>query len=116
LKSASGGPYVTGWINVFFPYLKTEAGGSYEKNNAVTSWKDGLTQTFEGGPQPNRFPSSMCQVPFEWNYLGKIIPMEFLGGFISPVLTDTEEIKPQLAWVILDEAEIPKREMKKGKF
>lgn len=59
-KSASGGPYTTGWINVLFPYIQHQ--GKYTKNTTVMTWKKGMEDIFGGGPVPADFPCGMSQV------------------------------------------------------
>jgi hypothetical protein len=57
----SGGAYVSGWINVLFPYLQREgAGGTTaapEWNLLASHWAEGLDAPF--GTGPDRFPSDI---------------------------------------------------------
>lgn len=45
----SGGPYLSGWINVFFPYLKNQASGGFKQNKSAQDWKSGIDSMFGQG-------------------------------------------------------------------
>lgn len=79
LNDASGGPYVTGWINVLLPYVLDRRGAMVPNRN-VGSWEDGLSAHFGGGPTTENLPSGLARVPFLWKYIGTELRMSFLGG------------------------------------
>ncbi|AKF11779.1 DUF4419 domain-containing protein [Sandaracinus amylolyticus] len=130
LKNASGGPYVTGWINVLLPYVggrdearrgrfsKAELAGASKaerarviaellardatiRNSAVESWQQGLSSPLGGGPTTDALPSGLSCVPFLWKFLATEHRMEFLGGFVG-VGQDpaTMRVRPELGWAV----------------
>ncbi len=105
LNSSSGGPYVTGWINVLFPYIDTWKSTSQRGptcwNGIVTDWKEGMSEMFGGGPTVDRFPTGLSSAPFRWDYSHTEIPMEFTGGFVG-VSQDpgTGAVRPAIGWAI----------------
>ncbi|UJR84770.1 Hypothetical protein I5071_68490 [Sandaracinus amylolyticus] len=94
LMNESGGPRVTGWINVLLPYL-VGRDGRPERNDALCAWRDGY------GPTTERLPSGICRVPFLWKYLGTEHRMEFIGG-LAGVGQDptTGRVRPELGWAV----------------
>jgi len=82
----SGGPYVNGWVNALFPYLKRGC-----KNNGLAMG--------QYGPNPDDFPVGMSKVEFTME--GAPGPMEFLAGF-SATLQDEESfaIQPSIGWAV----------------
>lgn len=98
----SGGPYVTGWINVLFPYL---GGRKMGRNEYVSKWEKGIG-CMCGGPSPESFPAGLSKVAFEWLYYDDIFPMEFLGGFIG-VSQDEASLcmRPVIGWAVRDREE-----------
>lgn len=92
----SGGPYVTGWILKFFPYLSGENGKSSRLNSV---FKKGKVKKVSVGI--GSFPGGMSKAPFVWQYYEQKFNMEFLAGFIG-ISQDhkTKTIKPEIGWII----------------
>jgi hypothetical protein len=108
----SGGPWVCGWINVLFPYLRRGEGGELVRNDRMADWKKGISDRSGGGPSPADIPSGISSVPFVWDYLGQKLPMRFLGGFVG-VAQDAGAlaVRPAIGWAVRDEmAAAPGRE------
>jgi hypothetical protein len=110
LKNASGGPYVTGWINVFFPYLRSK--DRLTVNRYVTAWAEGMNQPFGGGPVEADIPAGLTTVPFVWQYLRDEIRMELLAGFVGMAQDPrTLALRPAIGWGVreaaAEEAESP---------
>jgi hypothetical protein len=103
--SASGGPYVTGWINVLFPYLDPMDPRRNRRvlkpNPHVARWSEGMFDTFGGGPSMDKFPTGLSSAPFLWTYLETDIPMVIAGGFTG-VSQDaaTGAVRPSIGWAI----------------
>ena len=107
LNDSSGGPYVTGWINVLFPYIEATDPETQSRNphanNFVAHWEAGLMDVFGGGPTAAEFPSGLRSAPFSWHYLGDTIKMEFLGGFMGlSQNTATGAVRPAIGWAIAE--------------
>lgn len=104
LNESSGGPYVTGWLQVLFPYLSNPHQQRMVENTNLATWHEGMNAPFGGGPIMNGFPSGMSAVPFVWEYLSTRYPMELLAGFAGVRQTDAGAVTPQLAWGVRDRA------------
>ena len=98
--NGSGGPYVTGAINTFFPYVRGYGGKFDTPNKFVEEWDRGLG-CMCGGPTTDKFSTGVSGVPFTWTYYSEKIPMQFIGGFVGtshdPV---TDQVRPALGWAI----------------
>lgn len=103
----SGGPYVTGWIHVFFPYLvgpprQTGASPFAERiaPNPVTNAWEGFGDAFRGAPT-QRMPPRAASVPFVWTYLGTRRPMEMMAGFVGVSQSAaTLALRPAIGWAV----------------
>ena len=112
LNSHSGGPFVTGWINVLFPYVEApymlkwslhrsgqvipeeQKGGLAYWNHRVTRW-DGAAHTAA------EFPTGLSSAPFSWKYLSSEFPMVFTGGFVGVSQNaGTGAVRPAIGWAI----------------
>lgn len=82
-SGGSGGPYYSGHIVYFFPYL---GDNKYQKNKFDT-----ITSSC--------VPSGLSTVPFKWNYLGTIYDMKFIAGFTS-LGVNGNAVYPDVAWGI----------------
>lgn len=103
-KDSSCGPYVSGWINVLFPYVEeVNAGGSpsLARNEFVARWAETFDEEFHSGPSTTQFPSGFSMAPFVWKYYGIEIAMEFFGGFAG-VSQDpgTLAVRPAIGWAV----------------
>ncbi|WP_235880183.1 DUF4419 domain-containing protein [Polyangium aurulentum] len=109
IDNMSGGPYVSGWINVLFPYLDVaDIYGKARKrgpNPFASNWAEGFEREYHGGPRESDFPLGLSRVPFLWEYLGQDIPMAFLGGFVG-VSQDPETlaVRPAIGWAVQEAA------------
>jgi hypothetical protein len=116
VDDSSGGPYITGWITAFFPYLKdwksralrmnpwlAEGGEKLQLLLSPNEDQDG--QCFGHGPTTECFPSGLARAPFHWQYLDRSIEMEFLGGFIGVRQESaTLELRPEIGWAVREQA------------
>jgi hypothetical protein len=108
-NNMSGGPYVTGWINVLFPFLDSRRPRDGKGVNPyVEEWSAALLQgrssrrgLHAGGPTLSEFPCGLSAAPFTWAYLDKPIPMEFLGGFVGLAQEpETLALRPAIGWAV----------------
>lgn len=99
-NDSSGGPYITGWINVLLPYVFDHL-GVMSPNPAVASWQEAIPARRGGGTTFEALPSGLARVPFLWKYLQQEYRMEFLGGF-SGVVQDprTLALRPEIGWAV----------------
>ncbi len=100
VNSGSGGPYITGWINVLLPYVFNRE-RTMAANPAVKSWREGLHGASGGGPTTEQLPSGLSRVPFLWKFLQHEFQMELLGGFAG-VAQDphTLALRPEIGWAV----------------
>jgi hypothetical protein len=98
----SGGPWVTGWINTLFPYLKrNNTAGAPIRNAMVTNWARNAGRGLDDAPELSLIPPGISVVPFEWNYFGQIYAMEFLGGYVGVAQDmDTLALRPAIGWAV----------------
>jgi hypothetical protein len=115
--NGSGGPYTTGWITAFFPYLKdSRTGHATCKNPWLARGGEELQELlyppgetdrrrFGHGPTTDEFPSGLARAPFRWEYLEQSFEMEFLGGFVG-VRQDTAtlRLRPEIGWAVREVA------------
>ncbi|KYF80231.1 hypothetical protein BE11_43925 [Sorangium cellulosum] len=100
----SGGPYVTGWINVLFPYLKVSRSEAFTRNDAAVRWERGISDPdgwSSEGAHRYLIPSGMSTAPLLWNYFGSALDMELLAGFVG-VAQDEDglALRPAIGWAV----------------
>ncbi|MFJ4189497.1 DUF4419 domain-containing protein [Kitasatospora sp. NPDC089509] len=91
-ESESGGDFVSGWITAFFAHTQTLAGPVPRTD---FRWLDGRARFTE-----NAFPSHVSKVPFQWETVGGIRSMAFLGGVLG-IERDGEYVRPRLGNAVL---------------
>lgn len=119
IDSMSGGPYINGWLVVFFPYLQTtgffhldsnerveDVNEIYEKRDQLRkqtidtrNWR--LVQDTNRGITTPNFPGGLCRTPFIWRYLVHTYEMEFIAGFIA-FTQDSKSlaVRPKIGWAV----------------
>lgn len=105
LGGGSGGPYVNGAINVFFPYLVDYRTKKNTRTNALACASDKWTARWGmSGPNTDDYPMGLSKVPFKWHYLGTTYDMHFLGGFVGASQDPlTLAMRPATGWGITDQ-------------
>lgn len=101
-KDESGGPYITGWIIKFFPYV-TDGNQEMIKNPYI----DREPEEFMEGLKTNQFNNGLSKANFIWNYFGHKYEMEFLVGFIG-IKQDkkSQTLKPEIGWLVKDKKSV----------
>lgn len=111
LQEDSGGPYIGGWVSVFFPYLNSthrleEEGGkvSWPRRLGRSKWLDSWHNPPKyDGPTFKDYPVGMSDVPWTWLHCLERIPMRILGGFMAvsqdPV---TSAVRPMQGYAVVD--------------
>lgn len=84
VSGGSGGPFVSGWISSFFPYLfqSYDKKNPYHKNTQLHFEMGSMTRSF-GGIKTDQFLPGLTRVPMKWFYHNSMIEMEILGGFVG---------------------------------
>ena len=124
-EEMSGGPYISGWINAFFPYLKDlDTGLPTQRNEWFASDKSTFQRLLDPrswrtssehpiGPTMEQFPIGLSKAPFRWvlesaagaeasaPVVERTFDMEFLGGFVG-IRQDSEtlSLRPEIGWVV----------------
>lgn len=96
-NNGSGGPYISGWITVLYPYLKTSNG--YRKNEML----DWNKEREFGGLKTEDIPNGLSRTKFDWDYFGTIYPMSFVGGIVGVSQNpNTMSVKPEFGWAVIE--------------
>lgn len=110
----SGGPYISGWITAFFPYLhRSLSRDQLVINPALRDGGEYLREMLSGtGPEmggltTDCIPSGLASAPFEWQYLRDRYDMRFVAGFVG-VRQDPEtfSVRPEIGWAVYDAAQV----------
>src|SRR5262249_1697293 len=111
-EDQSGGPYVTGWINVLFPYLderfvsRTDGAtkGGLRRNPFAIAWRS--SSQHQPGPSDHQFPAGLHRAPFLWRYSSSEIRMQMVGGFVGVSQNQTTfAVRPAIGWAVCEEDE-----------
>lgn len=88
----SGGPFITGHINTFYPYLK--------------EYKKIVRNDFDHayGPTLSNFTKGFSRVPFVWDYYDTKYPMNFVGGIVGIEAIEGGAVRGAFGWAVHDEA------------
>lgn len=97
MEGMSGGPYISGHILQFFPYI-LDHNSRIVCNRFITGtekddWATGIT-TMET-------PCGFSVAPFTWEYYRTRRPMEFVAGFIGVTQdVETYALRPEIGWTV----------------
>lgn len=108
LEHMSGGPRISGWLPVLFPYLYEHDWNGpprLVRNEYVGGWRERM-HARDCGPTTLGLPTAIACVPMIWDYYRQLIPMQLLAGFAG-VRQDpaTLEVSPQLGWAVREAPE-----------
>lgn len=106
-KDESGGPYITGWVIKFFPYI-SEGNQKMIKNPYI----EREPKEFMEGLETNQFNNGLSKADFIWNYFGNEYEMEFLAGFVG-IKQDKKSLtlRPEIGWLVKDKKDIIKTKL-----
>ena len=121
----SGGPFVNGWVAVFYPFLNDYKGG-FKRNwmlegerlaallaRMMNESEPERRSPGMSGPNPSDFPSQVSAVPVKWDYLGQEFQMRFLGGLGAVASTPDGGVRPAAVWGILDVSDASEEQLTK---
>lgn len=93
LRDGSGGPFITGWLSDFFPYIEHLGLRKFVRNP--------FEEDDFWGPTVENLPSGLCKVPFRWNYSLQHFDMEFIAGFTSFTQdSNSLALRPKIGWAV----------------
>eukprot|EP00730_Choanoeca_flexa_P003754 TRINITY_DN11492_c6_g3_i1.p1 TRINITY_DN11492_c6_g3~~TRINITY_DN11492_c6_g3_i1.p1 ORF type:complete len:384 (+),score=111.88 TRINITY_DN11492_c6_g3_i1:67-1218(+) len=106
---------MTGWMQVFFPYLNNSgksnarALGAYKESYRakinVTNWKGGFSNGIGSQVEMKSIPPSLSKAPFTYKDLrtGKDHAMLFMSGITGVIQhQDTLALEPVITWAVLE--------------
>jgi hypothetical protein len=97
VSGGSGGPFITGWIIKFFPYLKDHKQNPY-------CWRSDIMEGPFAGLTTDQFDYYMNQVPFIWNFFGTEINMLFVGGLVGVHVNENDSaLEPIFAYAVTED-------------
>ncbi|MGC9524372.1 MAG: DUF4419 domain-containing protein [Limnospira sp.] len=104
IEDGSGGPFISGWIVQWFPYLRNHDDSIYKNQSfevegtPIAGLKD---ITLSGSLTHSQFPSGLSVAPFEWLYYSRQYDMEFIAGFTSYTQDqNTLALRPKIGWAV----------------
>lgn len=99
-EDASGGTYVSGFVNVLFPFLG-DAGIEGASVNRLASEVTPQKRHALECPKLDAYPSGLASTPFTWRFLVGEQPMSLVAGFVG-VSQDAQTgvIRPELGWAV----------------
>jgi hypothetical protein len=109
VHSVSGGPYITGWIIRFFPYLRGEANLPIP-NPYLGKWFGGAPKNAERSKLSLMdLSSGLSQAPVTLDTGTQQHNLEFVAGFIGIAQdSDSKALRPEIGWAILDVSDAKK--------
>jgi uncharacterized protein DUF4419 len=98
-EDESGGPFITGWINAFFPYLQHVGNPAAARNPFMHGRPP--TGEWRSGSTSEELSSGLSSAPFVWKYLDEVFSMELIAGFVGVSQDrDTCAIRPAIGWAV----------------
>lgn len=115
----SGGPYIGGFINAFFPYLNKRPNHMLYNKEAVPgldpktvrqsnkSFNETATNgdPWEG-PTSDQFPGSITTTPMLWKYYDQNIRMTLASGIFGTT-TYQGSFRPAIGWIVGENCPLP---------
>jgi hypothetical protein len=98
----SGGPYITGHVLKFYPYLTSH--GNVLRPNVFP--KEDPNRWGGGGLTFGAFPKSFSPVDVKWERLGAEMDMVFQGGLVG-VTYDEGVVRPTVGWCVTETLDVP---------
>jgi len=125
-NNESGGPFITGWITEFFPYIShslveengvLDYGGLAKSEILKTVYVEKPFDDFhlhkvliknpvlmrdkEASLTLDEFPGGLSQVPFKWQYVNQPIDMNFIAGFLGITENQAEHrLRAEINWLV----------------
>lgn len=110
-SGGSGGPYVSGFINAFFPFVRgyvRKDGKLVEvlKKNFTMDNKDGKSfeqciydRVYYHGPNTDAIPNSVSAVPMKWSYYADKFNMQLISGMFGITVYE-DGFRPVIGWAV----------------
>ncbi len=95
---ASGGTYISGWVNALFPYVGDP--GLAERNKLATE----APKIAFDGHRLKDYPNGLTHAPFQWRFVDAEFPMSFVAGFVGTTQDAQGALRPEIGWAIAPRA------------
>ena len=102
LDDVSGGPVISGWINVLMPFLENQ--GIPKRNKYATEWRQPRDGGFPSGLGHADLPAPLANAPVHWKYHHHDIGLDFCAGFLGVERTDDGGVRPGVGWGVVEHA------------
>lgn len=99
-EDASGGTYVSGFVNVLFPYLGDSGVAEANVNRLASEVRPSQRHALEN-PKLDAYPSGLASVPFRWKLMGGELPMSLVAGFVGVSQDAAGVLRPELGWAVM---------------
>ncbi len=104
IHNMSGGPFISGWIIHWFPYLQYSSSSIRKNSNLEQKGEpiEGLKDIKKFGfLVHHQLPSGLSSAPFKWLYYWEEYEMEFIAGFTSYTQDKkTLALRPKIGWAV----------------
>lgn len=101
-EQASGGPHVSGWINVLFPFLGEKG---TQHTNRLAHFGDHWPKHAMEAVNITQIPPGLSNAPFNWVVMHAPRPMSFVAGFAGVSQSPAGVVRPRIGWAVTDRAE-----------
>jgi len=92
----SGGNHITGWVNLFYPYIRRDKQCELANDSAYMTGKGWF-----GGRNVQSYTSSLSRAPVECNDRGKIVDLNYYAGQVGMKWDSTnKELSPAWGWCV----------------
>lgn len=101
VAGGSGGPYLTGWINAFFPYIGKAYPNHFLKKNNLKEFFSNKESKYRmgGSPSLGDFPGSIVSVPMKWKYYSAIYDMKLITGIFGTTI-EGDAYRNVIGWAV----------------
>jgi hypothetical protein len=107
MDDESGGPYVSGWVNVFFPYL-SEGLDDTLPNRLAVDWRRHSKRRGARGPSTSDFPSGLVAAPVTFSDGDARCEGRFTAGFVGVSQdSSTLAVRPVIGWAVEVDEPVP---------
>jgi hypothetical protein len=103
----SGGPYVSGHVVNFFPYVLNYKSEWIENRYLGDIPKKGDRFSMHG-LHPSDFDRGISKVDVEWIRYGMKLDVKFYGGLLGVSMAGDATLRPECGWAVVDATKDPK--------
>lgn len=97
-SGGSGGTYINGWVNAFFPYVNGKP-----NKMMLADFETELTKGPHAGHDVGDYGGTVATVPMEWDYFGTKYDMGLVTGIFGTTILEVDgakAYKPVVGWAV----------------